>query len=510
MSSRFRMRREDSARSPSQAESVPTCKQATRRLETSIRGLDSSNNAAHTRAGSTQTPFPQLVAPAGADHFTKGSPMIAKTFPDMTRSPGREASMSKWRQYRQGDTLNLMVDATNACQLDCRYCYFGRKASRVMDVGKVFASVKALVSWFCGELENVNLHYMGGEPLLAWKQILELNRLVSEHCCSKGLSSAWSMTSNLVALDEEKAAHMLAEGARIHCSVDGPARIHNRNRPYANTGRASFDDVRRSIPLALGVWPDDTARVTVCPEDAADLWEIASCVLDMGFQRVGLFPVTGREWAPAAIDAWAAGLEHALASALAKYEGKKTISTVVSPSDSKTDTEKVAFGYCGAGKALWALDTDGTLHFCHRLTSKPQYSIGRAYEHTPESLEAAIDGSTLLPSLDCLPAQCRDCEAIRYCNGGCWADNLIVNGDSNSPLQSACTLKRASVPVVEAHAKAAGPSKSALERPVDCNICVGHCFAILCVTDIGCRQRCDTCDKCYNCDCVACERCLLD
>ena len=77
------------------------------------------------------------------------------------------------------EEICLMIDATEACQLGCRYCYFRNKSSKSMDVMSVFESSRPIISWSKEKYKkkSVRFHYMGGEPLLAWDRILDLNKL---------------------------------------------------------------------------------------------------------------------------------------------------------------------------------------------------------------------------------------------------------------------------------------------------------------------------------------------
>ncbi len=391
------------------------------------------------------------------------------------------------------DEICLMIDATEACQLGCRYCYFRNKSSRSMDVKSVFESTQPIISWSRKnhKKESVRFHYMGGEPLLAWDKILDLNRLGREYCDSIGMNFSWSLTSNLIALDEHKTEHMLNEGASIHCSIDGPSSIHNKNRPYAKTNLPSFDDVAKHIPLALQINPSDTARVTVCPEDAKRLREISEFVLELGFKHVGLFPAEGArneiEWNNDDIESWGIGLEEACAFVKSAYPGKEVLSTLI---EGTGISGKRCHDYCGAGKGLWALDVEGRLHFCHRLTHQPSYSLGYGYEFDENDIDTKSSMSNMRPSSDCLPILCKDCDLVPYCNGGCWTANLLENGNSSTPIESSCMLRRVSLPSVKDLTKHSDPANPEMCILGECIICAGHCYVTLC---------CDPCQTCNIC-----------
>lgn len=372
-------------------------------------------------------------------------------------------------------SISLMVDATNRCQLECRYCYFGQKRGDVMDPKKTAAAIRNVT--VATGAKNINLHYMGGEPLLAWDEIRALNALTRDWCKDNDVTfEKWGATSNLVALDQAKTEVMVKEKASIHCSIDGPARIHDKNRPQCG-GQGSYDRVIKNIPFALSITPRDVARVTVMPENAGDLVEITRTILDLGFQTVGLFPTYEPEWSDEQVTTWAQNL--VLAYEVSKKNGRARIHTIVR--DKRKDKKSGDFGYCGAGKGLWALDALGKVYHCHHFTNFPHLSIIDATNSSPEEISKAMSTSTLPPFGKPLNSTCSSCNMQKFCNGMCWANNFLTNGDSSLPVRNECRLFIASHtllwPVME-------PDLLKQEKMRACG-------------------RCDECQSCYTCD--ACD-----
>lgn len=388
------------------------------------------------------------------------------------------------------DRVSLMVDATNNCQLGCRYCYFGKKGHEGMDVNRVFAAICNFLSIKDG-LKEVDIHYMGGEPLMAWNRILKLNSLVRTHLLQRQISFRWGMTSNLVALDEKKTEHMIFEQAGIHASIDGPAHIHNKNRPFKNGQTPSFDLVAKHAANALRISPEDAVRVTVCPEDAKNLVEIVDAMVSLGYQRVALFPAFNMPWTQTNIETWASYL----ALACAKYPN--VISTVIKKHSTKCNVD-TKFGYCGAGHGLWAFNIKGYLHFCHHFTNIPQLAVIEACRASPKMIGAALNQKNFRPDGK-IPVQCLECSAIDYCGGGCWADNFLTSGNSSVPPKSECAIRVTSLEVlkgwwIDGH-QPQQEEQSALcvFRHDECEErCQSRC-------DEHCQNRCeDRCERLYE------------
>lgn len=396
-----------------------------------------------------------------------------------------ETEKNIWRneyycRYLEGGDdvkLTLMVDATNRCQLRCGYCYYGEKSNELMDVKKVLAACTKVATLFSQRLKGVNINYMGGEPLLAWDRILDLNELAKVYFNETGIPFHWSMTSNLVALDEAKTEHMIREKAGIHCSIDGPQDIHDRNRPFEN-GLGSFSKVVKNIPLALRITPDDTARVTVCPEDAERLPEITHEILDYGFKKVGLFPVNANGWTIKAVADWQKGIFDAFKLVQKIFGKEKEVITFIRPTIRGGESKK-SFSYCGAGKGLWGIGVDGFLYFCHQMTNCKELAIIDAASSSVEKIRAAIEGSSLPPRTPAVFKSCSNCQALDFCEGGCWAVNFFTNGSAIMPEKSNCAL---SVATAEAIGK-----MMYIDEPIEyrqdlngypsCTGCQGGCMA---------------------------------
>lgn len=406
-----------------------------------------------------------------------------------TRHECRETHKKKDR----GVSLSLMVDAANGCQLHCRYCYFGQKGVCLMHAERVFRGIVNFTDAFGSELTAVDTHYMGGEPLLAWGRILELNTLLRQHFSERGVKFTWGMTSNLVSLSKRRAEHMQSEHAGIHCSIDGPRDIQDRNRPLSNGG-SGFQKVIEHIPLALRVSPNDTARVTVCPEDAHRLPEIASFIFDCGFKHAGLFPAYNMGWDERTMNVFAESMAQAIATAPRDAEGKPRISTMVRPDR----TNNGRFTYCGAGRGLWAFDVEGRLFHCHHFTNMPELAIIDASTHTPEEIAAACKASEMTPKHRTIPDACAECPAKDVCNGGCWASNFLSNGSSVVPETIACRMHQLTYAAISHLFVTDTPPDGELMKTLKackCDACDG-CQSMCEVSCQSCEAVCDFCNVC--------------
>ena len=394
-----------------------------------------------------------------------------------------EAGKAKPRDYSNVTELSLLVDATSACQLACGYCYYGSKGCKLMDPEKLYSALTKFIVAFGSQVKKVKVHYMGGEPLIAWDRILELNHKMRDFCEVSQLYFYWSLTSNLVALDQEKSDLMIKEGAGIHCSVDGPKIIQDQNRPF-RSGKGSFETVDRNIPLALAITPNDTARATITPFSAHHLPEITEYFFDKGFKTVGLFPAHNLEWKQEDFDAWEKGIRKAYEIAVAR---NGEIASVLRGNPHK----ELRFGYCGAGKGLWAFDSQGVLYDCHHLTNHLEYAMIDAAEASPEMIKEALLAKSFSPQrIPIIPEKCQACSAKSYCGGGCWAENLTFANDAYLPEPNSCVFKQITFESL----------KDALTEPADDNNRdeIYACWLAKVCCMISCDEEQNSCSDCHG------------
>jgi len=381
--------------------------------------------------------------------------------------------------------FSIMIDATSECQLGCPYCYFGQKGHRHMDPHKVEEALLAFAEAIGpGASDRLHITYMGGEPLLAWEQIKEVEKRLHNIESKFGINVTWGMTTNLIGLTPEIAEHMIKSHANLHCSVDGPKDIQNRNRPMKKSYGDKQYDLTDKIRLALSVTPNDYVRATVRPADAKRLDEISAYIFSTGAKNVALFPETGplSKWGTQDIQDW----KNAIRRTVENLGDGQDIDTIIKKK--KGDPNKHT--YCGAGVTLWAIDIDGNLQGCHHLTNNNDY---QGFPPNGELRENMLQLEVPVKKHN----DCRGCPAAAYCTGSCWAENLLDRSSVAEPDIAQCALKVATLEAlhetdfVQQHD--AQPAECGCQCYIGCHSCEGSCMSTC--------SSCDSCDSCQGGQC---------
>lgn len=167
-------------------------------------------------------------------------------------------------QFSAPETLTAWLHVTNACNLDCPYCYV-RKSSARMDES---VGLKAVEQLFHSAEQNgfktVKLKYAGGEATLHFKLIRRLHEAAKALAQQSGLALREVVLSNGVHMREQDINWLAETGVKLMISLDGVGETHDQQRPMKGGGR-TFQYIENTVDnllLRRGIQPDVTITIT--------------------------------------------------------------------------------------------------------------------------------------------------------------------------------------------------------------------------------------------------------
>lgn len=134
-------------------------------------------------------------------------------------------------------SFDLWVHVTNACNLDCGYCYI-EKDGRSLDESQIDATIDALVATARGGVQRIQLRLAGGEPLLRMDLVRSIVTRARVALDRVGCALDVSILSNGTAVTPEIAAWLARERVAISLSIDGVGVVQDRLRPALGGGRS--------------------------------------------------------------------------------------------------------------------------------------------------------------------------------------------------------------------------------------------------------------------------------
>jgi uncharacterized protein len=197
-------------------------------------------------------------------------------------------SRTRYRRLAEFTSLHILV-ASLRCEHSCPYCQVSRQSSdkAAFDMSAETASL-ALDSAFRSPSHNVKIEFQGGEPLLNFELIEEVVASAERRNHSVGKNLGFVIATNLALLDDHVIDFCRAHDIYISTSLDGPADLHNKNRP--RPGRNSWELATAGIQRVreeLGV-DRVSALMTTTRPSLGRVHEIIDCYVEQGLTSMFL------------------------------------------------------------------------------------------------------------------------------------------------------------------------------------------------------------------------------
>lgn len=226
---------------------------------------------------------------------------------------------TRYRRLTEFTSLHILV-ASLRCEHSCPYCQVSRQSSdkATYDMSSETAAL-ALDSAFRSPSQNIKIEFQGGEPLLNFDLIEEVVHLARERNMAEGKNLGFVIATNLALLDDRVIEFCRANDVYISTSLDGPADLHNKNRP--RPGRNSWELATAGIQRVreeLGV-DRVSALMTTTRSSLGRVKEIIDTYVDQGLTNVFLrplspygFAIKTKSFAAYDVDAWLPFFEEGL------------------------------------------------------------------------------------------------------------------------------------------------------------------------------------------------------
>lgn len=328
--------------------------------------------------------------------------------------------------WQDGNAKNITFIVTKDCQLACKYCYLVGKNSKErmsFEIGKQAVDYILSHRDFFNE-DSVIWDFIGGEPFVEIDLVDKLCDYIKSEMYRFNHpwfnSYRFSFSTNGINYDSEKVQKYIKKNhshLSIGITIDGTRQKHDLNRVYKETGRGSYDDVVRNIPLWLKQFPNGGTKVTISSADIPYICESVLHLFSLGIHQVNINVVFESVWQDGDDELFEEQLLN-LADEIveANLYNENTCSFFSEDIGKPLDIALENQNWCGAGKML-SIDAAGNFYPCTRfagysLREKRPIIIGNVWD--------GIDKNKLRPflTLDRVtqsPKECIDCEVASGC-----------------------------------------------------------------------------------------------
>ena len=188
--------------------------------------------------------------------------------------------------------LHLFV-VTLRCEHSCPYCQVSRQNDDKTDFDmSVEIADKSLDLVFKSPSPHIKIEFQGGEPLLNFSIVRHIVESAERRNEVEKRDLGFVIATNLAVISDEILAYCRQHGIHISTSLDGPADLHNKNRP-----RPGGDSYERAVSgigrarAALG--RDQVSAVMTTTNSSLDrARSIIDEYISLGFDSIFLRPLS--------------------------------------------------------------------------------------------------------------------------------------------------------------------------------------------------------------------------
>jgi len=155
---------------------------------------------------------------------------------------------SRMAFLREPTALHLFV-VTLRCEHSCPYCQVSRRSvdRERFDMNEEIALCAVDVA-LSAPARRIKIEFQGGEPLLNFGLVRKIVTAAQERAPDRNKTVEFVIASNLALLTDDVLGFCRDNGILLSTSLDGPADLHNRNRPRpgGNSHALAVAGIRRA------------------------------------------------------------------------------------------------------------------------------------------------------------------------------------------------------------------------------------------------------------------------
>ncbi|ABR91718.1 Uncharacterized conserved protein [Janthinobacterium sp. Marseille] len=212
------------------------------------------------------------------------------------QSPGMRRLLISRRAARRtttqdGPSLHIIVP-TLQCAHSCKYCQVSRSLNDEGHTIKIEDLDAACESIFESSSPTLTVEFQGGDPLLRFDLVRRAILYITSLNKSQNRRIRYVVASTLHQLNVEMCLFFKEHKVYLSTSIDGPSRLHNKNRPTPT--RDAFERTLQGVALAQKIIGPDavSALMTTTKESLLYPNEIVDEYVRLGFKEIFLRPLS--------------------------------------------------------------------------------------------------------------------------------------------------------------------------------------------------------------------------
>lgn len=351
---------------------------------------------------------------------------------------------------RPDGLYKLVMNVTNVCNLNCRYCYAGGGNYNSFEGLMSVDVAKKIVDTFYDRYKKIKLiQFFGGEPLLN----IPVIEFVCDYIEKKfknneiELMPQFSVVTNGTVCNEKIVELINRYNIAVTVSIDGPKAVHDKMRVF-NDGRGSLDKILENIatmkkytqqPIAVeGTY--NSAHL----ENSISILDVIKYVKDtLKIDNIHITPVSADQDSPYRLPDRTPFInsvheifkENIINSTKYSYSFvQRTIESLQRKHSSKY--------FCEAGISTIGVSHIGDVYPCFMFTGISKFKMGNVFDDdlfTSDKYNQMVSSIKSFSKFD--DEKCKDCFNNRICYG-CLGLNYFKTGNVHRFSDEDCDMQR--------------------------------------------------------------------
>lgn len=349
--------------------------------------------------------------------------------------------------FHSGPSLHIIV-VTLRCNQKCIYCQASSRTLNEKKYDMTLDTAKQTVDFiFKMPVSFFTIEFQGGEPLLNWPIVKFITIYAREKAKKEGKKIKIVLVSNLILMTKEKLKFLIKNEVQICTSLDGPEKIHNKNRSLEKNNNykivTHWIKIIREKMLKRKIIYHFGALVTISKHSLLYPKEIIDEYSKLGFRDIHLRPLSylgiaktfkkkigysAKEF----IDFWKTGMDYIISinkngAIFSEREANIILQKILTNKDpGYTDLKSP----CGAALGQILYNYNGNIYTCDegRMLENDTFLIGNVEKNNYREVISNNKVITMCAASCLENLSCDYCVYKPYC-GVCPVKNYVYYGN---------------------------------------------------------------------------------
>ncbi len=324
----------------------------------------------------------------------------------------------------------ISFPVVHSCNMNCKYCYAKsgttyHGVNKCFEINTINRAYDYLTNLLNTSINSLRLEFVsGGETLINQDMFKNVITYINQLATMHNIKIEIFALTNGTLLNDDVINFLNNSNSMLGVSIDGPARIHDYQRPFAN-GEGSYNVVMNNIRNVInGKYNNNIWAVSVITSATDSLIEILNHHMSIGIKSMEMRIVRGENEYGLSISEQ--NIEHFKKIYYDFSEHLKEHPNYLNYIINNYDTfgklikrllvgEKVLYR-CQAGKTKFSFTADGDIYPCDSFVGREEFKIGNIFNG--QQNDKIIDHFYDM-SVDKI-IECKTCEFRYICGGDCY------------------------------------------------------------------------------------------